>query len=319
MTAPRIVSLLPSATEILAVLGLGQYQVGRSHECDYPPEVAALPICTAPQFNPEGSSAEIHDRVTDLLIRALGVYRVEVEQLAALKPTHILTQAQCDVCAVSLGDVEAAVASLTGFHPQIISLQPNRLAELWDDLIRVSDAIGGKAPRPQTEVAMVEDRTFRTIATLKQRIAACQRAVLAASHRPRVACIEWTEPLMAAGNWIPELVTLARAEPCFGTVGQHSPWINWDDLAAADADILVLMPCGYDLPQTRSDAQALTRHPQWPTLKAVQKGEVYVTDGNQYFNRPGPRLVDSLEILVEICHPDLPAAHQYRDSGWQRL
>ena len=310
MTSPRIISLLPSATEILAVLGLGQYQVGRSHECDYPPEVVALPICTAPQFNPQGSSADIHDRVTDLLTRALGVYRVEVEQLAALKPTHILTQAQCDVCAVSLGDVEAAVASLTGFNPQIISLQPNRLAELWDDLMRVSDAIGGKALRQQTEAA---------IAVLKQRIKACQRAISSISYRPRVACIEWTEPLMAAGNWMPELIALAGAESCFGTVGQHSPWISWDDLIAADADILVLMPCGYDLPQTLADAQALTRHPQWSTLKAVQKGQAYVTDGNQYFNRPGPRLVDSLEILVEICHPHLPTAHRYQGIGWQKF
>ncbi|MEB3269341.1 MAG: cobalamin-binding protein [Leptolyngbya sp.] len=307
---PRIVSLLPSATEILAVLGLGAYQVGRSHECDYPPEVVNLPICTAPQFNPEGTSGEIHDRVTDLLTRALGVYRVELEQLAALQPTHILTQAQCDVCAVSLADVEAAVASLTGLQPQIISLQPNCLAELWADLERVSDAIGGSALRSSTAAA---------IAALQARIKRCQGAIAPAAPRPRVACIEWTDPLMAAGNWIPELVTLAGATACFGQTGVHSPWIQWADLVTADPDLILFMPCGYDLPRTRAAAQPLTQQPQWSALKAVQTGQVYVTDGNQYFNRPGPRLVESLEILVEICHPGAIAPPQNAGTGWQPL
>lgn len=299
---PRIISLIPSATEIVDLLGFTPCLVGRSHECDFPPSVQSLPVCTEPKFNPEGNSGQIHARVTDLLQSALSVYRVKTEVLEALRPTHILTQAQCEVCAVSLADVEQAVDALTHSQPQIISLQPNTLAEVWTDLERVALALGGDAAEP--------------IAHLKQRVAAVQ-AVRHASA-PTVACIEWIDPLMAAGNWIPELVEMAGGQSMFGTVGQHSPWLKWDDLTAADPDIIVIMPCGFDLDRTRQESQHLLQHPQWSDLKAVQTEQVYITDGNQYFNRPGPRLVDSLEILAEILHP-----HQFRfgyvNQGWQVL
>ena len=313
---PRLVSLLPSATEILDVLGLSTYQVGRSHECDYPAAVSALPVCTAPKFDPVGTSAEIHDRVTELLTSALSVYRVSTDQLQELQPSHIFTQAQCEVCAVSLADVEAAVAvnaakqSSEAPAPQVISLQPNTLAEVWADIRRVAQAVLGSAGIPPAEAA---------IAALSQRVEAVKAAIAPQTHRPRVACIEWPDPLMGAGNWIPELVTLAGGDPCFGTVGQHSPWLSWSELLAADPDIIILMPCGYDLPRTRTEAQPLINHPQWPDLAAVRQGQVYVTDGNQYFNRPGPRLVDSLEILAEILHPEAVKPHRYRGNGWQPL
>ncbi|MGB3201026.1 MAG: ABC transporter substrate-binding protein, partial [Nodosilinea sp.] len=131
-----------------------------------------------------------------------------------------------------------------------------------------------------------------------------------------VACIEWTEPLMAAGNWVPELVTIAGGESLFGEVGRHSPWLTWDDLVTADPEIIVIMPCGYDLVVTQRESEALATHPQWAQLNAVQTGRVYLTDGNQYFNRPGPRLVDSVEILAEIFHPQ-QAVYGYRGQGWQ--
>ncbi len=302
-TELRIVSLIPSATEIAAQLGFAEQLVGRSHECDYPPEVQSLPICTAPKFNPNGTSGEIHDRVTDLLQSALSVYQIKTEVLEQLQPTHILTQAQCEVCAVSLADVEQAVATLTHSQPQIISLQPNTLADVWQDIHRVATALS------------VDGQP--AISQLQARVNACAEKTQALSDRPRVACIEWADPLMAAGNWVPELVTLAGGESLFGVVGQHSPWLQWEALTAANPEVIILMPCGYDLARTRQDLTVLAQNPAWSDLTAVQNSQVYVVDGNQYFNRPGPRLVDSLEILAEILHPDL-FHFGYKGQGWER-
>lgn len=300
----KIVSLIPSATEIVAFLGLTDRLVGRSHECDYPAEVLALPVCTEPKFNPEGTSGEIHDRVTDLLQSALSVYRVKTDRLEQLQPTHILTQAQCEVCAVSLSEVEQAVATLTQSQPQVISLQPNVLMDLWADIERVANALSIEAGE--------------RLEALKQRVETCRQSTqdLPETDRPTVACIEWAEPLMAAGNWIPELVTLAGGKCLFGTVGKHSPWLQWQQLTEADPDVIVIMPCGYNLERTRQDAEYLAQQAQWSNLKAVRLGQVYISDGNQYFNRPGPRLVDSLEILAEILHPQR-FQFGYQGKGWQ--
>jgi iron complex transport system substrate-binding protein len=299
----RIVSLIPSATEIVAFLGLTDSLIARSHECDFPSEVMALPVCTEPKFNPEGTSGQIHQRVTDLLQSALSVYRVKTEVLEHLQPTHILTQAQCEVCAVSLADVEQAVTALTHSQAQIISLQPNTLADVWGDIERVAHALG-----------LQSEQVTAPLDSLKQRVAACTEATQHLPY-PTVACIEWAEPLMAAGNWIPELVEMAGGKSLFGTVGQHFPWLQWSELSAADPDVIVLMPCGYSLSRTREDAEHLAQHPEWQNLRAVQSGRVYITDGNQYFNRPGPRLVDSLEILTEILHPE--SQFGYEGKGWE--
>lgn len=301
----RIVSLIPSATEIIDCLGLSSYLVGRSHECDFPESVRSLPICTAPKFDPNGDSATIHDRVTELLQSALSVYKVDVDLLQKLQPTHILTQAQCEVCAVNLSDVENAVARLTGCTPQIISLQPDRLDDVWQDIARSATAFG------------VDSGPI--LANLTSRINPSNATVSEASrheNRPRVVCIEWIEPLMAAGNWVPELVALAGGVNLVGSVGQHSPWMQWEELVAADPDLIVIMPCGFDLEGTRSESAVLVQHPDWAGLKAVRSGRVYVTDGNQYFNRPGPRLVESFEILQEIF-ADREGVHY--DRGWARL
>ncbi|WP_008319560.1 cobalamin-binding protein [Leptolyngbya sp. PCC 6406] len=299
----RIVSLIPSATEIVDALGLGGCLVGRSHECDYPPAVKALPVCTAPKFDPAGDSATIHQRVTELLTSALSVYQVNLEVLEALRPTHILTQAQCEVCAVNLAEVEAAAAQLTGSQPQIISLEPNCLADVWADIERVGLALGA-------------EQTVAVVAGLQGRVQTCVTQAAACAPKPTVACIEWIEPLMAAGNWVPELVQMAGGTSLLGTPGEHSPWISWEDLIAADPEIIVIMPCGYDLAVTRREAETLTHHSAWSTLKAVRQGHVYLVDGNQYFNRPGPRLVESLEILAEIFHPEVFGTG-HRGQGWE--
>ena len=305
-SSPRIVSLIPSATEIVYGLGLGEFLVGRSHECDYPPDVQALPVCTAPKFNPAGDSATIHQRVTDLLTSALSVYQVNLEVLETLKPTHIVTQAQCEVCAVSLGEVEAAVAQLTQSHPQIISLEPNRLAEVWTDIERIGTTLLGE---------IAPTKTAAVLAELQRRLQSCAHRAAIVTPQPTVVCIEWTEPLMTAGNWVPELVQLAGGQGLLATPGHHSSWMSWEELAAADPDVIVIMPCGYDLAVTHRETQALANHPAWETLRAVRQQRVYITDGNQYFNRPGPRLVDSLEILAEIFHPD-QFDYGHRGSGW---
>ncbi|WP_204151388.1 cobalamin-binding protein [Leptolyngbya sp. CCY15150] len=301
----RIVSLIPSATELVAALGLTDYLVGRSHECDYPPSVTTLPICTQPTFDPQGNSAVIHDRVTLLLQKALSVYRVKTDVLEHLRPTHILTQAQCEVCAVSLAEVEQAVAGLTTIQPKILSLQPACFSDLWDDLRRVAAMLGVSADA--------------VVAALQERVAACAQTTqdLAESDRPSVVCIEWMEPLMAAGNWVPEQVAIAGGRSCFGKVGQHSPWLEWADLQRADPDVMVVMPCGFGLDRIRQDMHLLTQRSGWSALRAVRHNQVYLVDGNHYFNRPGPRLVDSLEILAELIHPQR-FSYGYGPQTWQR-
>lgn len=286
----RIVSLIPSGTEIVAALGCGSHLVGRSHECDYPEQVQTLPVCTVANLNAEQPSRDIHNQVMELLQSALGIYRLDLEQLQQLKPTHIVTQAQCDVCAVSLAEVEQALIQITDQTTQVISLQPSLLAHVWQDMERVATALGCDSQS--------------ILQQLQARIKACQQRQNI-EHRPTIACIEWTDPLMIAGNWVPELVNLAGGDPCLGTIGQHSSWLTWEQLLAANPDMIICMPCGFNLQQTAQATQELAQQPQWQQLQAVQNQQVYLTDGNQYFNRPGPRLVDSMELLAEIFHPHI--------------
>jgi iron complex transport system substrate-binding protein len=302
----KIVSLLPSATEIVAALGLTDAIVGRSHECDYPPEIQDRPICTEARLNSEQPSAQIDADVLALAQQALSIYTIKTDIIEQLQPTHIVTQDQCDVCAVSFADVEKAVAQLTSSQPKVISLQPNVLSDVWADIKRVAVTLG------------VDSQAL--LAQLHSRVEACRQKTqgLSESERPTVACIEWTDPLMATGNWIPELVDLAGGNPVFGAIGQHSPYLEWDALVAADPDAIAIMPCCFDLDRTRQETQLLTQHPEWSSLHAVRTGKVFLTDGNSYFNRPGPRLVDSLEILAEILHPEL-FDFGYRGMGWESL
>ena len=301
----RIVSLIPSATEILAALELTDAIVGRSHECDYPPEIKERPVCTQARLDSNAPSAKIHNDVNDLLQSALSIYQIKTDVLEQLQPTHILTQDQCDVCAVSLKDVEEAVATLTNIEPKIISLQPNVLADVWTDIERVANATGVESQR------LVED--------LRIRVKICEQKTqaLSVTERPTVACIEWIDPLMAAANWIPELVTLAGGQPLFSALGQPSPKLTWETLVATNPSVIIFMPCGFDLNRTRQEV-SLTQRPEWQNLRAVQSGRVYITDGNSYFNRPGPRLVDSQEILAEILHPEI-FQYGYKGTGWETL
>jgi iron complex transport system substrate-binding protein len=302
----RIVSLIASASEIIHALGLTPYQVGRSHECDYPAEILPLPICTKPSFPITGNSPEIDRLVKERLANALSVYEVFENELEKLQPTHIVTQTQCRVCAVSLEDVERALAGSLTTRPKLVALEPNSLEDIWSDIRRVAIACG--------VAATGEEMVFGYQDRMRQISAEARRA----PTKPRVACIEWHEPLMAAGNWVPELVDLAGAENLFGKPGVHSPWMSWQELVDADPDVIITMPCGFDLNRTRDEMYWLTDHPNWPKLRAVENGEVYLTDGNQYMNRPGPRVVESLQILAEILHP-VQFEPKLKGPGWEQL
>lgn len=303
MATPRIVSLLPSATEIVCALGCGKQLVGRSHECDFPPDVRSLPACTESKLDSSRSSVEIDRQVKSLLQDALSIYRVNADGLRVLRPDVILTQAQCEVCAVSLLEVEQMVAKLSGERPRVISLSPQRLADVWGNILTVAQALG------------VEDEGKALLKRLKNRVVDVIAKASLVKRRPSVACIEWFEPLMAAGNWMPELVELAGGLNLFGEAGKHSPWLKWEPLLEHDPEIIVAMPCGFDLARTRQEMPALTHHPDWPKLRAVRNRQAYLADGSQFFNRPGPRLVESVEILAEMFHPQL-FDFGHKGRGW---
>lgn len=302
----RIVSLIPSGTEILAALGLTDAIVGRSHECDFPSEIKNLPACTQARLNSNAASNEIHDKVNELLQSALSIYQIKTDILQQLQPTHIITQDQCDVCAVSFGEVENALKSLTQTSPQVISLQPDILKDVWNDIARIAEVF-------DVDSKQVLDSLHNRVKTIQDKTQA-----LSPTNIPSIACIEWTEPLMSASNWIPELITYAGGKPLFSSTGKPSEILQWQDFVNSNPDIIIFMPCGFDLNRTRTEAKSLTQKPEWEKLKAVQNGQVYITDGNSYFNRPGPRLADSLEIVAEIIHPEI-FEYGYQGKGWEKF
>jgi iron complex transport system substrate-binding protein len=234
------------------------------------------------------------------------VYRVDAAKLRELRPDVIVTQSQCEVCAVSEREVEAAVAEWLGARPKIVSLAPYALDDIFTDIQRVADALDAHA------------RGTELVEGLRARIAKIANKARGASERPSVVTIEWIDPLMAGGNWMPSLVEMAGGENLFGTAGEHSPWMKFDDLAAKDPDVILISPCGFDMDRAAQDLPALTNRAEWAKLKAVRERRVFMADGNQYFNRPGPRIAESLEILAEITHPEV-FHFGHEGAGWRRL
>lgn len=302
----RIASLIPSATEIVCALGFEEWLVGRSHECDFPPSVRALPALTRAKLDVGGASARIDRDVRTLLEQGLSVYEVDVEGLRRASPDWILTQDQCAVCAASLADVETALAQYTGAAPRVLSLDPRTLGDVLRDAIRVASALGA----PERGRALAERLQVR-ISNLGERAAGT-------TSRPTVACVEWIDPLMTAGNWMPELVALAGGRAAFGETGRASTWTTWEALRDADPDVLVVLPCGFDLTRTRAELGPLVAQPGFETLRALRNGRAVLVDGNQYMNRPGPRLVESLEILCEVIHPEA-FEPKHRGEGWEPI
>jgi iron complex transport system substrate-binding protein len=302
----RIVSLLPSATEIVCALGLAERLVGVSHECDHPPEIIGRPVLTQAKIDTRASSPEIDRGVRRLVQDGLSVYRIDLDVLRALQPDLIVTQDQCEVCAVSFSEVEQAVREALRPDTRIVSLRPTRLDDVLNDIVRVAEATdrleGGRA----------------LVAQLQARLDAIRERAKRVRSRPKVACIEWMEPLMAAGNWIPEMVALGGGSYELVEPGGHSRTISWDDLAAYQPDVVVVMPCGFKLDQTRAEISLLTQRPEWPSLAAVRNRRVYMADGNAYLNRPGPRIADSAELLAGLIQPGFFAAGIPPDS-WSRV
>lgn len=298
----RVVSLLPSATEMICAVGAGENLVAVSHECDHPAFVTRLPRVTRPKLDVRGTSAAIDADVRRLVADGLGVYDVDVTLLAALRPDVIVTQHQCDVCAVSYADVEAAVRATLGPTAAIVSLAPRTLTDVWDEVRRVA-AVLERADAGRNVAAMLESR-MRTLAARTRD-----------EERPIVACIEWIEPLMLAGNWTAELVGIAGGRYPFADVGGESGRVDWSTLAASDPDVVVVAPCGFPLLQTRDELHRLRARQEWRALRAVAQGRARAVDGNAYLNRPGPRLVESAEILAALLHPELCGALMVRDAA----
>ncbi len=302
----RIVSLLPNATEIVFALGYGHALVGRSHECDYPECVTTLPVCTQSKVLAEGPSKTIDANVQNLVQQGLSVYEVDGEQLQALQPDLIITQMQCELCAASPKDVTVAVSEYLDYEPEVLALAPNNLADVWEDMHRVSRAIGR------------EGLSQTVVQNSKAEISNIHQEAKSKAVMPRTALIEWIDPLMYAGNWMPRLVTEAGGENLFTKEGEHSPMSDLKTLLEADPDKIIIIPCGFDMNHTIQELPNITANKQWGSLKAVKQNEIYIADGHQYFNRPGPRLLDSVKILAEILHPSL-FNFGYQNTGWQNI
>ena len=301
----RVLSLLSSTTEIIYALGCGDRLVGRSHECDYPEEVSELPICTIPKFNVDGTSREVDDEVKSLVQSALSIYYINEKLLKELKPDIIFTQSQCEVCAVSVSDVENALKNITGLSSRVISVEPNSIEDIFNDILTIA------------EILNVRKKGKELVELIKAKIDSTEKIVYQKSS-PSVAAIEWIDPLMAAGNWVPQLIRVAGGKNLFGEAGKHSPWMKYNDLVEQDPEIIIVMPCGYDIKKSLIEIKTLESKKGWGSLKAVRNRNVYITDGNQFFNRPGPRIIESLEILLEIIHPDL-SEFKHIDSGWIKI
>lgn len=304
--APRIVSLLPSATEIVAALGLAGQLVGRSHDCDFPPEIGHLPVLTRARVDRAKPSRAIHRHVSKLIGSALSVFEVDAERLRAVRPDIILTQHQCEACAVTEQDLTDALAKWTGRTPTVISLAPATLNEVWDSFATVGNALDlGWAGRELSEHA-------------RERVGIISHRLGPTRERPRVACVEWLDPPMMAGNWVPDLVAAAGGRAVLAKSGDHAVTTTLGKIVEAGADAMVLMPCGFDLARTLAEGRAFVARPSIARTRAVRGGRVWAVDGNAYFNRPGPRLVTSVEILTEILHPELFNAG-YQGDAWEPL
>jgi len=298
------VTLLASGTETVCALDCGDRLVGRSHECDHPAWVRRLPAVTAPRVDPLRPSAAIDRDVRDLLARSLSVYVVDVGRLAALAPDLLVTQVQCEACAVSLRDVEDALRDGLPSRPAVVSMRPDALADLWTDMRAIATALG------------VPERGVQLVTRLRARMRALAQRV-PDGPRPRVACLEWLEPIMAAGHWTPELITMAGGDDVLGEAGRHAGPIPFERLEAADPDVIWVTPCGFDLARTRREMAVLESHPGWGGLRAVREGRVFLGDGNALFNRPGPRVVEALECLAEAMQPG-SYRFGHEGTGWER-
>ena len=300
----RIVSLISSATEIVNSLRCMNSLVGISHECDYPDSINGLPVCSEPRFDVNGKSIEIDQSIKSLLQETLSIYRVKEDTIRKLKPDIIITQSQCDVCAVSIKDVRIAIEKAIGINPEIISLSPVCLEDVWNDILELGIVL--------EKESIAKD----IVENIKSDI-----SIISKRNKKKdpvsVGCIEWIEPLMFAGNWVPEIVQIVGGKSLIGVAGEHSNWSKYEELYQHDPDKIIFMPCGYDMNKTKAELSNFAHDVRWKSLKAAKANEVYLTDGNQYFNRPGPRLLDSIKIMDDIINNT--NVYNFEHHGWKKL
>ncbi|HEY3567274.1 MAG TPA: cobalamin-binding protein [Thermoanaerobaculia bacterium] len=289
----RIVSLVPNGTEILFALGAGDLVVGVSHECDYPAEARARPILTGSALTPGMSAAEIDAAVSTQVGNGLSLYTLDEARIAELAPDVIVTQQLCPVCAVSTEQVDGAVRPLSRC-PEVVSLDPNTIGGVFADIRRVGEVTG----RSEAAEALLADLD-RRLAAVRQRTA---------SPRPRVLALEWLDPPFAGGHWVPEMIEIAGGIDVIAKPGDHSARLTWDQIAAADPDVIVVMPCGFDEAGAREQIATVADRPEWRALRAVREAQVFPVDANGCFSRPGPRLVNGVERLAAILHGGNPPA-----------
>jgi iron complex transport system substrate-binding protein len=288
----RIYSFIPSATEIVYALGLGDQLCGVTHECDYPPEAREKPVAIRSLIDTSGlGQREIDDRVVESVAHGHGLYSIDQALLRESKPDVVITQELCDVCSVSLRDVLSTISDLSE-GCQVVSLKPRGLEGVLDDVTTVGRACGAE---PKAEAL---------VRSLKARIEGVRQGALSRA-RPRVFCVEWFDPVFASGHWVPEMVGIAGGEDSLGRAGQDSRRMSWDRVVAFDPEVLVLMPCGFDVRRTVEDIPLLSKNEGWRSITAIKRGMVFATNGSAYYSRPGPRLVDGLELLAKMLHPEV--------------
>lgn len=303
MPGLKIISLLPAATEIVCALGLEQQLIGRSHECDYPESIQKLPVCSSAKFLSGSDSAAIDAQVKEILSEALSIYTIDRELIKSLAPDIIITQAQCEVCAVNLNDVEKALNDLMDKECRLISLSPGGLQDIYKDISYLAEELNAQ----QSGVELLE--------LAEERTDIIRHKLKFITQKPTVVCIEWLSPLMLAGNWTPEIVEIAGGIPVLSEKNKHSAYVDYRLIREADPDILVIMPCGFSVQRTLQEINLLLELPGWAELKAVKEQRVYIVDGNQFFNRSGPRITDSIEIMAEIINPK-QFIFGYEGNGW---
>ncbi|HEV2298675.1 MAG TPA: cobalamin-binding protein [Candidatus Acidoferrales bacterium] len=287
----RIASLLPSATEILFALGLGDCVIGITHECDFPPEAAAKPALMRPRVDPLASPTELDRQVRALVERGESLYEIDDERLCSLAPDLIITQDLCHVCAASPGDLASALSRIS-VQPRVLTLQPKMLTDVWADIRRIGEVTG----RVNEANNLAE--------SLARRVALIAHSVADATSRPLVFCLEWLDPFYVGGHWVPEMVALAGGQDLSGQVGKPSFRVTSEEILAAQPEIIVVMPCGYNLARTREEYRRAIFPEGWKDLPAVRSGRVFAVDANSYFSRSGPRLADGVAILAHMFHPE---------------
>lgn len=292
----RIVSLLPAATDWLVAFGAAAHVVGRSHACDAP-EVADVPVLTCPTVDPAAGSAGIDREVRSALAAGLSLFDVDLDALRALRPDLVVAQAQCEACAVPLTTLEDLLADWTRDAPTLVSLEPQTFKQALDAALGMGRA-AGCLPEAMQFVGEGEARLH----ALHKRLGRRRDGSLVDRQPPTVVCIEWLEPLMTAGHWVPDLVHLAGGRAVCAEAGARSAYVTWDAVRAADPDVIVVAPCGFTVEATRRELHLLTARPDWNALRAVRSGRVFLLEGNAYFNRPGPSLYRAVELLAAALH-----------------